>query len=192
MNRTQVLKRIRFHQFTTDTFVEDIYTNKKFRLDDVIVSPQDDLYSLDRKGKPNHSLLDHHKRYRDLVTIENTSSQDSSAQKGVGENFPWRNNKTSDSIADTVNSDTHSSQNYVIALKFDARSTNDVSIENDDMSNLRQDWFLRHYTDLTATKEEYIPASQTDELIQAETFSHDGKCNLLLNLNPNFSDSNRY
>ena len=58
MNKTQVLKRIRLYQFTTETLVEDNYPNEKIRHDDDIVSPQDDLYSLDRKWKSNpHSQI---------------------------------------------------------------------------------------------------------------------------------------
>ena len=56
-NTAQFFHRIRLRKFTTDTPLENNYTNEKFRPDDDIVIPQDDLYNIAWEAQSNPSPL---------------------------------------------------------------------------------------------------------------------------------------
>ena len=112
--------------------------------------------------------------------IENTNSGDCLAQRIVDENFPWLHNLAPDSIADTRNGDTHSSQDYVKAPKPDTHTTNAACIENDDTSNARHDSKIRHDTDSFKFTGMKSPTSQKGETTQNENFGVVVNTNLTL------------
>ena len=112
------------------------------------------------------------------------------SQHNDDNNLTRRYNNASDSIGESPRSDTHSCQDDV-NTKIDTRVTNDATIEDDGMSNVRHASNL-HDTDSRALTEVNIPTNQKDEPIQDETFSRGGNCNLQPNPNRNFSNSYRY
>ena len=97
----------------------------------------------------------------------------------------------SDSFADTLNADTHSSQNYANAPEIDTCIANDAPIENDDILISLHDSTIRHDTDSIASAEISIPTDQTEEPTQEQTFSRGVKCNLRPSPYTNFSHSNQ-
>ena len=100
INKSQIFKRIRLRKFTTDLPLEGIYTNGNIRPEDVIVSPQDHLYSIGCESESHPSLLDHPKKYCDPVSLAHTGSRDAFYQQNDDTHFPRKQNIVSDSIAE--------------------------------------------------------------------------------------------
>ena len=68
-NPSQILHCIWLRKLTTDTPLEDIYTNEKIRPDKDFVFPQEYLNSFAWEAESNTSLLDDPKLYCDPVVI---------------------------------------------------------------------------------------------------------------------------
>ena len=91
-------------------------------------------------------------------------------QQNVDEKLPQMHKNASDSIADTKNSDAHSSQDYIKSSNFDTCIPTEVPDGTDATSNPRHDSNIRHDTDSTSSREMNVTTDQFDETIQNENF----------------------
>ena len=80
-SKTQNVHRIRLLKFIFATPLEHNYNKQKFRPDDKIVIPQDDLYSIAWEAESDASPLDCPTVDHDLLMTKHTSSRNSVTQK---------------------------------------------------------------------------------------------------------------
>ena len=133
-NNTQILHQMRLRKLTTETSLENINNNEKFRPDDAIVVSRVDLNSTAGETELDPSTLDCPTVYRDPVTTEPTNSRNVVTQPNIDEHSSQRLNDASDVVNDEPQSQKHSSQDHVNTPQTDLLNDIDACNENDGTS----------------------------------------------------------
>ena len=204
-NKTQILHRIRLRKYNPEKPPEDNYQETQWQVDDNIVVPQDDLYTIALEVEFGGHLFDipviytdphaidfddSHTQGPDTVIVPRSYFPDSSNGQNretcpifdppVPQNLTPKSNGQSKDIETTTDRTQNDNAKHIYESIADAEITckpvtQPPSTHSDTSSTLDSN-------NLTAEK---IPKKES-------TYSRGGKCHLRPNPNPNYSEINRY
>ena len=193
-NKTQILHRIRLKKFVPNTPLEDKYKEEKLQLDEEIVIPQDDLYTISWEADFEYELFEPKKN--DWPDTAMRLPQD--AANGEVDYYVTENE--SSSVNESERSSERMNDNDVNENEVRPRSASNrdassppsespsgTENENDVTNDLENEEIAsKGGVDIT------VPGISENERNEENPSPRGGKYNLRPNPNPNFTDEYRY